>query len=84
MPGTNTREPKVMLQYFLFPWQRLNPSDWYPCTGDTWIFPLLGDDCLEMIAHLHHEDDRTGEITDPARLIASSLDHLDLLTVMRK
>ena len=38
----------------------------------------------EVIGHLHADDDGTGEITDPAGLIASSLDHLGRLSVLTK
>lgn len=38
----------------------------------------------EVIGHLHADNDGTGEITDPAGLIASSLDHLGRLSVLTK
>ena len=38
----------------------------------------------EVIGHLHADNDGTGEITDPAGLIASSLNHLGRLSVLTK
>ena len=38
----------------------------------------------EVIGHFHADDDGTGEIADPAGLIASSMDHLGRLAVLTK